>query len=77
MTQLEKLEAAAKALSEPQIEALIGFARSMQGKAYFDTAPPEAIASIERGLAQIDAGLTLSLDELSARMKRSAQSNQE
>lgn len=72
MTQLEKLQAAAKSLSDSQIEALIDFAESMQGKSFYETAPPEAIASLERGLAQIDAAQTVSLEELTARLKRAA-----
>lgn len=73
MTKLEKLQAAAVSLSDSQIEALIDFAKSMQGKSFYETAPPEAIASLERGLAQIETGQTFSLDELALRLKRAAE----
>ena len=65
MTKAEQLTAVAERLSEEQIEALLSFARSMAEEPFYEKAPPEALASLERGLEQIARGETVSLDELS------------
>ena len=74
MTKIEQLQAAVQSLSEEQVEALISFARSMKGKPFYDSALPEALASIDRGLAQIARGDTVSLEELSRRLDDAAKS---
>ena len=72
MTKTEQLAAVAQQLSDDQIDSLLFFAQSMADKAYCDTAPPEALASLERGLEQIERGETLSLDQLSERLEAAA-----
>ena len=72
MTKAEQLTAVAERLSEEQIEALLSFARSMTEEPFYDKAPPEALASLERGLEQVARGETVSLDELSRRLEAAA-----
>ena len=72
MTKAEQLTAVAERLSEEQIEALLSFARSMAEEPFYEKAPPEALASLERGLEQIARGETVSLDELSKRLETAA-----
>ena len=68
MSKVEKLQKAAESLSDDQVEALISFAQSMRDKAFYDSAPADALASIERGLAQVGRGETISLDGLARRL---------
>ena len=75
MTKTEQLTAVAEGLSEEQIDALLDFARSMAGEPFYDRAPPEALASLERGLEQISRGEAVSLDQLSKRLKVAAKSS--
>ena len=72
MTKAEQLTAVAERLSEEQIEALLSFARSMAEEPFFEKAPPDALASLDRGLEQIARGETVSLDELSKRLEAAA-----
>jgi hypothetical protein len=73
MTKAEQLTAVAQRLSDEQIDALLSFARSMaEDVAFYEKAPPEALASLERGLDQIARGEHVSLDELSRRLKAAA-----
>jgi hypothetical protein len=72
MTKTEQLAAVAGRLSDEQIDALLSFARSMIDEPFYDHAPPEARASIERGLDQIAGGETVTLDELSERLAAAA-----
>jgi hypothetical protein len=72
MTKTEQLTAVAAQLSEEQVEALLSFAQSMAGEPFFENAPPEALASLERGLEQIARGETMSLDALSKRLEAAA-----
>jgi predicted transcriptional regulator len=73
MTKAEQLTAVAQRLSDEQIDALLSFARAMaEDVSFYDQAPPEALASLERGLGQIARGEHVSLDELSRRLKTAA-----
>ena len=72
MTKTEQLSAVAARLSEEQIDALLSFARSMTDEPFYEKAPPEALASLERGLEQLARGETVSLDELSKRLEGAA-----
>ena len=72
MTKAEQLTAVAERLSEEQVDALLSLARSMVDEPFYDKAPPEALASLERGLEQIARGKTVSLDELSKRLETAA-----
>ena len=69
MTKTEQLTVVAAQLSEEQIDALLFFAKSMADEPYYATAPQEALASLERGLDQLDRGETASLDELAKRLE--------
>ena len=71
MTKSEQLAAVAERLSEDQIDALLSIARSMIEEPFYDRASPEALASLQRGLDQIAAGETVTLDELSKRLDAS------
>jgi hypothetical protein len=72
MTKTERLTAVAERLTNEQVEALLDFARSMAEEPFYDRAPPEALASLERGLGQLDRGETVSLDELADRLESAA-----
>jgi hypothetical protein len=75
MTKLEKLQAAAAALSDEQVDALISLAHSMKSRPFYEVAPKEALYSIDRGLDQLARGETVTLDELSQRLSRAARTN--
>jgi len=70
MTKAEQLTAVAAQLSEEQIDALLYFAQSMAEGATYDSAPPEALASLQRGLEQIESGEVFALEELRERLTR-------
>jgi hypothetical protein len=72
MSKTEQLAAVAERLSEEQVDALLSLAHSMVDEPFYDKAPPEALASLERGLEQIARGETVSLDELSRRLEAAA-----
>ncbi len=68
MTKVEQISREAASLSDYQLEAALHFIRSMKSEPYIYSAPPEAIASIERGLEQLDGGAYIDFDELSRRL---------
>jgi predicted transcriptional regulator len=72
MTKTERLTAIAERLSEDQIDSLIHFAQTMAEEPFYEKAPDEAHTSIERGLEQLARGETVTLDELSKRLKAAA-----
>jgi hypothetical protein len=72
MTKTERLAAVAGRLTDEQIDALLDFAQSMTEEPFVERAPPEAVASLERGLEQLARGETVSLDELADRLKAAA-----
>lgn len=74
MTKIEQLNAVAQALNDEQVDALISFAQALRDEPFYDRAPPEALASIERGLAQIARGEMAPLEELARRLDSAAQS---
>ena len=67
MSRTDELIREAAKLSDAQVAALIDLARSMAERPFFEIAPPEALASLDRGLAQLECGDTLTLDELAKR----------
>ena len=75
MTKSEQLTAVAESLTDEQIDALLDFAQSMTDEAFYERAPPEALASLERGLEQLARGETVSLEELADRLKAAAKPN--
>lgn len=52
MTKIEQLAEAAAALTEEQIDGLMAYTRYLSGPSAYATATPEALASIDRGVAQ-------------------------
>ena len=72
MTKTKEFTAVAERLSDEQIDALLYFAQSMAGEPFYDKAPPEALASLERGLGQIARGEVVSVDELAERLEEAA-----
>lgn len=68
MTKVEKLAAAAEALSDDQIDALISVAQAMKDRPFYYRAPPEALAAMDRGLAEAAAGKSISGDDVLARI---------
>ena len=72
MTKAEQLKVVVRRLSEEQIDALLSFARAMTEEPFYNNAPPEALASLQRGLEQTVRGETVSLDELSKRLEKAA-----
>jgi hypothetical protein len=72
MTKTEQLTAVAERLTDEQFDALLDFAQSMTEEPFYEAAPPEALASLERGIEQLARGETVSLEELSDRLKAAA-----
>lgn len=64
MGKVEQLQNVASQLSEEQLDSVIAYATSLTEPSVYDSAPQEVRASIERGLADIEAGRTVSLDEV-------------
>jgi predicted transcriptional regulator len=58
MTKLDILADTARTLSKEQLDALIDFAQSMGRSPFIDTAPREALAALDQGLAEIRDGRT-------------------
>ncbi|RTL65994.1 MAG: hypothetical protein EKK41_19495 [Hyphomicrobiales bacterium] len=56
MSKIDKLTEIAGKLSEDQIEGLIHYAQTLVEEPFLDRAPPEALESLERGLADARAG---------------------
>jgi predicted transcriptional regulator len=56
MTKLTELAKAASGLPPEQLDALIHLAETMRSTPFIDRAPPEAVAALEQGLAEIAAG---------------------
>ena len=78
MTKAEQLTAVAERLSDEQIDALLSFARSLvQEGSFYDKAPPEALASLELGVEQLARGESVTLEELSQRLKAAAKPSKE
>ena len=72
MTRTEQLAAVAERLTDEQVDALLDFAQSMTDEPLYERAPPEALASLERGLEQLARRETVSLEELGDRLKAAA-----
>jgi hypothetical protein len=73
MTKLDILAATARMLSKEQLDALIDFAQSMGKAPFIDTAPPEALAALDQGLAEIRDGRTVAgADVFSRKLRVSA-----
>ena len=56
MTKTEQLAQEAEVLTSDQIDGLIAYVRYLRSEPYYATATPEALASIESGLADAHAG---------------------
>lgn len=56
MTKLERLTEAAASLDEDQIDGLIAYATYLAGASFYETAPAEVRASIQRGIDDMAAG---------------------
>jgi predicted transcriptional regulator len=73
MTKLNELAKAAGGLPPEQLDALIHLAVTMRSTPFLDRAPPEAIAALERGLAEIAAGKAVDgpavFDRLDAKLR--------
>jgi predicted transcriptional regulator len=63
MTKIEKLTQAATALSDEQLDGLLAYVRSLASEPFYNSAPPEALASLDRGLADARAGRVIDGDE--------------
>lgn len=58
MTKIDQLARAAATLSDDHIDGLIAYAAYLAGRPLYHVAPPEVLASIDRGLAQHARGDT-------------------
>ncbi len=56
MTKIEQLHAAAQSLSDEQLEALVSIAKTMTSRPFYTSAPSEALAALDQGLAEIREG---------------------
>ena len=73
MDRTDELTRAAAQLTDEQLASLTDLARAMKERPFYETAPPEALASLQRGLEQLDRGETVTLDELDARFHAAVQ----
>lgn len=69
MTKLDRLTQAASTLRDEQLDGLLGYVESLSAAPFYYSAPPEALASIERGLAQVANGETMPGEEVFARLQ--------
>jgi hypothetical protein len=69
MTKIDQLTQAARSLTDEQIDGVLAYAKSLSGEAYYATAPADALASIERGLAQLAASDTRSAGDVFQRLQ--------
>lgn len=69
MTKIEQISREVASLSDYQLEAALEFIRSMKREPLYYSAPPEALASIERGFAEMDRGETYDLDDVAQRLE--------
>lgn len=70
MTKIEQLAHTAANLSDEQVDGLIAFATYLAGEPLYNSAPPEVLASIDRGLAQLERGDTIAADTVFADLQR-------
>lgn len=68
MGKVEQLIEAAVPLADEQVDGLIAYARSLLLEPVYSSAPLEAMASIERGLAQVAKGETVAAEDVFARI---------
>lgn len=68
MTKVDQLAAAAESLSDQQLDVLIDITRAMKDEPFYYSAPPEALALLDQGLAEIAAGQTIAGDEVMGRI---------
>lgn len=59
MTKVEQLTRTAATLSDEHIDGLIAYAAYLAGQPVYYAAPPEVLASIDRGLAEHARGSTV------------------
>lgn len=76
MTKSELLTQAASTLSEDQLDGLIAYAQYLTDDPLYDSAPPHVLASIDRGIAQAEAGLTVSGQQVFERLSRKIAASQ-
>ncbi len=69
MERTDELTRVVAQLSDEQLASLTDLARTMTERPFYETAPPDALASLQRGLAQLKRGETVTLDELDARLR--------
>jgi len=69
MGKMDQLTAAAQALPDEQLEALIAYAHYLSAEPLYYSAPPEVLESIERGLQQSAAGQSVPAEEAFARLR--------
>ena len=73
MTKMEQLSQTAAALSDEHIDGMIAYAAYLAGQPLYYAAPPEVLASIDRGLAQHARGDTTVVGELPSAIYASQQ----
>ena len=69
MSKMEQLTRTAAALSDEQIDGLIAYAAYLAGRPLYDIAPPDVLASIDRGLAQHARGETIAASTVFDRLQ--------
>jgi predicted transcriptional regulator len=62
MTKTEQLVDVAQALTDAQLDGVLAYARYLRGQSYYMTASADALASIDRGLADASAGRVIPAD---------------
>ncbi|MGQ0673230.1 MAG: hypothetical protein ACT4N2_10190 [Hyphomicrobium sp.] len=64
MSTCDQIRLEAARLSDEKQAATLAFMRALTRRSFFETAPPEALVALERGLAEIENGQTIGGDEL-------------
>ena len=69
MSKIEELTLTASSLSDEQLDGLINYATYIASEPLYYAAPPDVIASIERGLAENAIGNTLPAEDVFSRIQ--------
>jgi hypothetical protein len=76
MTKVEELTRELEVFTGDQLDGLIAYARYLRSEPYYASAPAEALVSIDRGLADANAGRVTAADDVFARLDKKIASRQ-
>ena len=70
MTKVEQLSHAAEALDTDQLDGLIAYTEYLSSKSFYVSAPSDVLSSIDRGIADAEAGNVASGAHVFGRLKK-------